>query len=111
MEITNEYMQQMLTTIKPYCLVLLKYGSNALVENAKEIIWEHGRKNFALRASGKVAIVAPITKENADVAGLYIFNCTENEANEIMKEDPAVVTGIFDFTTYTCMSFPGDKLG
>lgn len=109
-EITDEHMQSMLQTIKPYCFVLLKPGSNANTEEAKKIIWEHGRRNFALRAEGKVAIVAPVAKE-ADVAGLYIFNTTEEEANEILKDDPAVAAGIFEFQTYPCLSFPGDKLG
>ncbi len=108
-QITDEYMQSMLATIKPYCIVLLKPSSNTLAENAQQVLWEHGRRNFALREEGKISIVCPVSKE-ADVAGLYIFNCNEEETAAIMKDDPAVKAGIFDYYTYPCMSFPGDLL-
>ncbi|MFT3912376.1 MAG: hypothetical protein QM737_23315 [Ferruginibacter sp.] len=107
--ISDEYMQAMLATIKPYCIVLLRSKADPQVENIKSIIWEHGRRNFALRAEGKICIVSPVSKE-ADVAGLYIFNTSEEETISIMKEDPAVIAGIFDFDVYPCMSFPGDSL-
>jgi len=108
-KITDEYMQSMLGKIKPYCMVILKPGMNTTMENAKEIIWEHGRRNFALRKEGKISLVCPVSKE-ADISGMYIFNTTEDEAAYIMKDDPAVVAGIFEYYTYPCMSFPGDKL-
>lgn len=108
-KITDAYMQKMLATIKPYCMVLLKPGMNTTMENAKEIIWEHGRRNFALRKEGKISLVCPVSKE-ADISGIYIFNTTEDEAAFIMKDDPAVVAGIFVYYTYPCMSFPGDRL-
>ncbi|MCW3107593.1 MAG: hypothetical protein JWQ09_2099 [Segetibacter sp.] len=108
-DITDEYMQSMLAGIKPYCMVLLKPVANPAVENIQQILWEHGRRNFALRAEGKISIVAPVSRE-ADVAGLYIFNATEEEAAEILKDDPAVKAGIFEYVTYPCMSFPGDSL-
>jgi hypothetical protein len=108
-EITDEYMQGMLAKIKPYCIALLKPAANPPSENVQQILWEHGRRNFGLRAEGKVSIVAPVSRE-ADVAGLYIFNVSEEEAIEILKDDPAVKAGIFEYSTYSCMSFPGDSL-
>ncbi|HKZ66951.1 MAG TPA: hypothetical protein VJ111_11365 [Chitinophagaceae bacterium] len=108
-KITDEYMQSMLAMIKPYCLVLLKPGVNAALGNAQQIIWEHGRRNFALREEGKICIVCPVSKE-ADISGMYIFNTREEEAADIMKDDPAVTAGVFDFYTYPCMGFPGDSL-
>lgn len=107
--ITDEYMQGMLATIKPYCMVLLKPAANEATENVQQVLWEHGRRNFGLRADGIISIVAPVTKE-ADVSGLYIFNTSEEEAAAIMKDDPAIKAGIFDFFTYPLMSFPGDSL-
>ncbi|MGN6618179.1 MAG: YciI family protein [Ilyomonas sp.] len=107
--ITDEYMYSMLATTKSYCVVVLKAGRNITSENAKKIIWEHGRRNFALRSEGKVAVVAPVTREG-DIAGFYIFNTNEEEAIEIMNDDPAVKEGVFEFITYPCKSFPGDGL-
>ena len=46
-EITDEYMQDMLTRIKEYTMVLLKPGPNANSENVRSIIWEHARRKVA----------------------------------------------------------------
>jgi hypothetical protein len=108
--ITDEYMQDMLTKSKEYTMVLLKPGPNANSENVRNIIWEHARKNFSLRADGILSIVAPITIE-ADVSGLYVFNAPPDEIPAIMNEDPAVKAGIFVYEIYPCRSFPGDSLG
>jgi uncharacterized protein YciI len=62
-----------------------------------------------LRKEGKISLVCPVSKE-ADISGMYIFNTSEDEAAYIMKDDPAVVAGIFEYYIYPCMSFPGDKL-
>src|SRR5690348_9404466 len=115
--ITDEYMQGMLAKTKPYTIVLLKAGPMAdnpqkmKAEDAdfRRIIWEHGRRNFALREEGVLSIVAPVTAE-ADVLGLYIFNTDAEAALKILSEDPAVQAGIFVCQAYPCLSFPGDKL-
>jgi hypothetical protein len=108
--ITDDQMMQMLSTTKEYTMVLLKYGPNATREDARAIIWEHGRRNFGLREEGKIAIVGPVTAE-MDIVGLYVFNTGVDEAKKIMEEDPGVKGGIFTFTAYPIKSFPGDKLG
>ncbi|WP_153797586.1 hypothetical protein [Foetidibacter luteolus] len=108
--ITDEFMQQQLALSKEYTMVLLKPGPEQQLPNARDIIWEHARKNFQLRADGKVAVVAPVTTE-ADVNGLYVFNITPAEVKTIMDEDPAIKAGIFTYEIYPLRSFPGDKLG
>ena len=107
--ITDEYMYEMLPKTKEYTIVLLKPGSNTNHPDLQKVIWEHGRRNFALRADGKLQIVCPITME-ADVNGLCIFNLSAEEARNIMDEDPAVKEGIFVYDVYPCRSFPGDSL-
>ena len=107
--ITDEDMQQMLTKTKEYCFVLLKPGQNDHPENLQQILWEHGRRNFVLRADGLLSIVCPVTKETG-VSGLGIFNATEEETKKIMDEDPAVKAGIFIYEIHPCRSFPGDSL-
>ena len=89
--------------------MLLKHAVVESKENKQVVIWEHVRRNFELRQEGELLIVAPVSVE-ADVAGLYIFNTSEEETISIMKDDPAVKAGIFDFHTYPCRSFPGDAL-
>jgi len=107
--ITDEYMQQMLTKTKEYCFVLLKPASTTVPENLRQMIWEHARRNFALRADGLLSIVCPVTAETG-VSGLGIFNATIDETKKIMDEDPAVKSGIFVYEIHPCRSFPGDSL-
>lgn len=107
--ITDEQMQQMLMQTKEYTLVLLKSIPGVQRENIQQILWEHVRRNFQLRAEGLMPIVGPVTQEN-EVAGLAFFNTDVAKASEIMSEDPAVKEGIFTFEVLPVRSFPGDTL-
>lgn len=108
-EITNEYMQEMMTKTKNYTTVILKTGPNFNMDGARNIIWEHGRNNFRLRAEGKLSIVCPIPT-TAGTCGLGIFNCSEEETRKLMEEDPAIKENVLLFEVYNCRSFPGDSL-
>lgn len=107
--ITDEYMFDMLSKTKDYTMVLLKMGPKADHPDLKKIIWEHGRRNFGLRADGQLAIVAPVTAETG-VAGLYIFNAGAEESKKIMEADPGVQEGVFIYEIHPIKSFPGDSL-
>jgi hypothetical protein len=107
--ITNEYMLEMMTKTKNYNLVILKAGLNYNQPDAKSIIWEHGRRNFELRADGKLSIVCPVS-DSSEVRGVGIFNVDEKELKQIMDEDPGVKAGIFVYEIHPVRSFPGDKL-
>lgn len=107
--ITDEYMQQMLQQTKAYTLVLLKANPEYKKEGFEKIIWEHGRRNFQLRAEGVLNIVAPVT-EASPVAGICVFDADAAEVKAIMDEDPAVKEGIFTYDILPLRSFPGDSL-
>ena len=107
--ITDEYMYEMLPKTKEYTIVLLKPGPKPDQPGFESIVWEHGRRNFALRAEGKLAIVCPVTVEGA-LSGLGIFNGSVDEVSKIMDEDPAILAGLFVYETFPCRSFPGDSL-
>lgn len=108
-QITDEYMQQMLMTSKEYTLVLLKSNPDVQKENIQHLIWEHGRRNFQLRAEGLLSIVAPVTQQN-ELAGIAILQTDAAKAKEIMDEDPAVKEGVFLYEILPVRSFPGDSL-
>jgi len=72
-------------------------------------VWEHGRRNFVLRAEGKLSIVCPVV-DGKDVRGLRIFNASPEETKKIMDEDPAVKAGVLAYEIHLCRSFPGDCL-
>jgi hypothetical protein len=107
--ITDDYMRQMLDTAKEYCVCIIKMTSKRREPGANQIVWEHGRRNFALRADGVLSIVCPIS-DGSGVAGVYIFNSGMDKVKQIMEEDPAIKAGIFTFELHACQSFPGDEL-
>jgi len=107
--ITDEFMRQMISTTRQYCIVILKAGPNRNEEGVETILWEHGRRNFALRAQGVLAIVCPIA-DGSDVAGVGIFHASVEEVKQIMDGDPAVQAGVLIFEIHACRSFPGDSL-
>ena len=107
--ITDEYMRQMLPTTRPYYIVILKAGPQKQQEGVEKIIWEHARRNFALRADGKLVIVCPVN-DGTDVTGVGIFNTSLEDTKEIMEDDPGVKAGVFIYEIHPCRSFPGDSL-
>jgi len=58
--ITDEYMRQMLTLAKGNCIVILESTPKKSQPGSDKIVWEHGRRNFALRAEGVLPVVCPI---------------------------------------------------
>ena len=107
--ITDEYMMQMIATTKNYTVVILKAGPNKDIAGLQQIIWEHGRRNFALRAEGLLSIVCPVS-DDSDVKGIGIFNAGVEETKGIMDEDPGVMEGVFIYEMHPVRSFPGDSL-
>ena len=107
--ITDDFMKQMMTTTRSYCILILKAGPNKQMEGVDRIIWEHGRRNFALRADGLLSIVCPVS-DGSDVSGIGIFNASAEEVRKIMDEDPGVQAGVFVYEVHPCRSFPGDSL-
>ena len=107
--ITDEYMRQMLSETKNYCVVILKTTEKRSEPGAEKIIWEHGRRNFALRADGLLSIVCPFT-DKSNIVGIGIFNADNGAVKTIMDEDPSIKEGIFTYEIHTCRSFPGDSL-
>src|SRR4029079_4734862 len=51
-EISDEYMGEMLAKTQPYTVVLLMDGPHRDAPDRAAIVHEHGRRNFALRAEG-----------------------------------------------------------
>ena len=97
--ITDEFMRKMISSTRQYCIVVLKAGPRRNEEGVETIIWEHGRRNFALRAAGVLSIVCPIS-DGSNVAGVGIFNANVEEVKKIMDEDPAVQAGVLIYPDY-----------
>lgn len=102
-------MMEMLGKSKKYTLVLLKEGPNVDKPGIDQLIWEHARENFALRAKGLLSIVCPVTEENT-IKGIGIFNAGKESVKAVMDEDPSVQQGLFVYKMLDVKSFPGDAL-
>ena len=66
--ITDEYMREMISKTKQYCIVILKSTPKRREEGADKIVWEHGRRNFALRADRILSMVCPVSN-GSPIAG------------------------------------------
>ena len=107
--VTDEYMREMLPKSRAYCVVILKAGPRRYEPGIEPIIWEHGRRNFALREEGIMPIVCPVA-DGSDVSGVAVLDASVEEARAIMDGDPAVQAGIFVYELHACRSFPGSSL-
>jgi hypothetical protein len=99
--ITDEYMREMLHRSKNYSLVILKAGPKRHEPGVETIIWEHGRRNFALRANGILSIVCPVA-DDSDTSGVGIFNVSIEDTRRLMDEDPGVKAGVFVYELHAC---------
>jgi uncharacterized protein YciI len=107
--ITDEFMQGMLAKSATYSVVLLHRGPNYGSDGADRLIWEHGRRNFELRAAGTLAIVGPV-HDDTELAGVGVFALGVEEVEALMAADPAVSNGVLVSEVHPWRSFPGDAL-
>jgi hypothetical protein len=107
--VTDAEMRERLGKAQPYTAVLLHKSSRFIRPDVDATIWEHGRRNFALREHGVLAIVLPAT-DDSDWAGLAIFTASPEEVTEIMDHDPGVEAGIFTYEIHPVRGFPGSAL-
>ena len=107
--ISDAFMRQGLAESRDYTVVVLHRGPAYDPPRTDPIIWEHGRRNFALRAAGWLAIVCPM-RDGGPIAGLGIFDGTPAEIEELMRGDPAVAADVLTFEVHPARSFAGDCL-
>lgn len=107
--ITDDFMREMLGKSREYSLVLLRYTPRRREPGADTIVWEHGRRNFQLRAEGLLSIVGPVVG-GTELAGIGIFNADLERTREIMDADPGVQAGLFTYEVHRIRGFPGDGL-
>jgi len=108
-EITDEHMLEMLAQTKSYTLMVLRQGPNYESPGRDQIVWEHGRRNFELRAAGTLAIVCPVFDDTA-LCGIGIFDASEDEVAALMAADPGVQAGVFEYDVHPVRGFPGSAL-
>jgi HD superfamily phosphodiesterase len=107
--VSDEFMQQMISQSKEYSIVILKRTQQRDEPDVEKIMWEHGRRNFTLRANGLLPIVCPVS-DGSEISGVSVFSASVEETKKMMDEDPGVKAGVFSFEVHPCRSFPGSCL-
>jgi hypothetical protein len=107
--IADDEMRAGLTQSRAYVLAILRQGPAYHDDGARAIVWEHGRRNFGLRADGVLNVVCPVT-DDSEVCGVGIFDASTDEVAELLDDDPGVVAGVFVYEIHPCRGFPGDAL-
>jgi hypothetical protein len=107
--VTDDFMRAMRGRSRTYTVVLLRATPERQAPGADAIIWEHGRRNFALRAQGLLSIVCPVL-DDSGWAGVGIFDAPPDEVARIMDEDPGVQAGVLAYEVHPVRGFPGDAL-
>lgn len=108
-EITDAYMRERLAKTRPYTAVILKKGPEYHMPQAGPVIWEHGRRNFQLRAEGILPLACPIN-DGTDMAGIGIFTTPPERTREILEGDPAILAGVLVYDIHPVIGFPGSVL-
>lgn len=108
-EISDQFMMENLARTRSYTVVVLKKGPAYDPPNSDRIIWEHGRRNFALRAAGVMHVVCPIS-DGTEMAGIGIFSAEPAQVEAILSGDPAIQAGVLTSEVHASRSFPGDSL-
>jgi len=100
------------SSMKTYYVVLLKTGPNRNQDSATaaKIQDEHLKRFYKLTQEGKLSMVGPLL-DDGDIKGICIFNvATKEEAEQLAKEDPAVIAGRLTYELHPFMGMPGAAL-
>jgi hypothetical protein len=106
--VTDEQVQQLAATAKPYGLALLWWAPERYKDGAEATEREHQRRMVSLRADGVIAILCPVDSDS--LAGVAIMNVPPEKASEILGGDPCVQAGMMRCEVHPCHGFPGDAL-
>ena len=113
--VTDEMLQGALQHIRPYTVCILKAGPSfqepgpARESWVADLIWEHGKRNYALYLVGLKRIVCPIG-DGSGTTGVSIFDADPDEVDQIMRQDPGVKAGLFTYEIHATQTFPESTL-
>jgi len=86
--VTDEQIQALAATGRPYSLVQLSWAPRRHQQGADAIEREHRRRMVSLRAEGTIAVLCPVLSEG--LCGVAITTQTVDQARETMAADPCV---------------------
>jgi hypothetical protein len=113
--VTDEMLRDALQGIRPYSVCILKATSRyqepgpAREGWVADLIWEHGKRNYALYLAGLMRIICPIG-DGSGTVGVSIFDADPGEVDRMMQQDPGVKAGLFTYEIHPTRTFPESKL-
>jgi hypothetical protein len=106
--VTDEQIQELAATARPYSLALLWWGPERHQEGADAIELEHQRRMVSLHADGVIPVLCPGNSDT--LAAVAIMNLPPDEARQVMAEDPCVQADMIRCEVHAGVGFPGDTL-
>jgi hypothetical protein len=106
--ITDEQIQSLAATARPFTVALLWWGPERHRDGADAIELEHQRRMVSLRADGVIAVLCPVGSDT--LAGVAIMTVPAEEGRTLMDDDPCVRAGMIRCEVHACHGFPGDVL-
>lgn len=114
-EVSDETMRDSLARTEPYTLIILRAGPRYSPPGpdrdpeVARIIWQHGNRNFRLKAAGLLQVVCPVA-DGSDITGVGVFAATPGDVDRIYADDPAVKAGALTYEIHPTRTFPGSTL-
>ncbi len=106
--ITDEQIQELAATARPFSLALLWWGAERHQDGAATIELEHQRRMVSLRVDGTIAVLCPGGDDT--LAGVAVMTVSPEEAEEVMAGDPCVQAGMIRVEVHPGAGFPGDAV-
>src|SRR5215469_17343575 len=113
--VTDEMLRDALERTRPYTVCILKATpayqppGPARESWVMDLIREHGKRNYALYLAGLMRVVCPIG-DGSGTTGVSIFDADPDEADQIMRQDPAMKAGLFTYEIHATQTFPESTL-
>ena len=113
--VTDQMLRDSLQRVRPYTVCILRAAPRyqepgptreSWVEN---LIWEHGKRNYALYLAGLMRMVCPVG-DGSGTTGVSIFDADPDEVDRIMRQDPGVKVGLFTYEIHPTQTFPESRL-
>jgi hypothetical protein len=102
---------QKLAAMNQYTLLILTKTAKYDEPGTRKILQsEHLPYTFKLREEGKLLLTMPIY-DTSPIAAIGIYASTEKtEVEEMVKQDPAIIKGIFNYQLLSGIGLKGDML-
>ena len=105
---SDDRMMQLVGSARPYTVCTLRPGPQWGVGDWEKTIWEHGRRNLAMREQG--LLVVTLRTESDDVVGVGVYDRDLEGTHELLAGDPAIQAGVLLHDLCPAQGFPGDAL-